>query len=167
MTTPAELFATNLEAAFRVGTRLLEARRRLTDILPLELEQTPDRLATETVVWVDAFLKRWENFQDLLENQLIQGLVILEGESDHVRTRRDRAYFLEKLELVETGEDWFAAGQLRNKLAHGYPLSDPKQVQRINAAYEQVALLTETFNRIRGHALDRDLAQVTVPALET
>ncbi len=165
MSSPAELFASNLDAASRVGQRLVQAQQHLTPILPLAESGPMDSLADDTVVWIDAFLKRWENFQDILEGQLIQGLVILEGESERVRTRRDRAHFLEKLGLVPSAEDWFEAGQLRNQLAHSYPLTNPKQVHRINAAFQRTSLLVATFNRIRAHVQEKGLAGVPVGPL--
>lgn len=161
----ADLMSQNLEAAHRVGERLLQARRRLAGVLPLGPESVVDQFNDETVAWIDAFLKRWENFQDMLEGQIVRGVVILEGESDRTKTRRDRANFLEKLRLVDSADGWFEAGELRNRLAHSYPLAHPKQIQRINAATEGCSLLVETFNRIRRHVQNKNLAAVTVDAL--
>ena len=165
MSEASELLSANLEAAHRVGERLVYARAHLSDVLPLEQGAVTDRLSEDTAVWIDAFLKRWESFQDLIEGQLARGLVIVEGESDHVVTRRDRAQFLEKLGLVDASEAWFDAGQLHNQLAHSYPLSNPKQIRRVNAAYERTGLLIDTFNRIRDHVRTRGLATVAVEAL--
>lgn len=165
MSSPAKLFAENLDAAFRVGQRLIEAQEHLAPILPLEESELVDSFADDTVVWIDAFLKRWENFQDMLEGQLIQGLVILEGESERVTTRRDGAHFLEKLGLAPSAEDWFEAGQLRNQLAHSYPLTNPKQIHRINGAFQRTSLLVATFNRIRAHVQDKGLALVSMAPL--
>ncbi|MFB6261748.1 MAG: hypothetical protein ABEJ96_09340 [Thiohalorhabdaceae bacterium] len=167
MTSPAEVLAANLEAAYRVGQRLIQARDRLADVWPLDESRSPEALDDDTVVWIDAFLKRWENFQDMLDGQLVRGVVLLEGEAERVVTRRDRARLLEKLAIVDSAEAWFDAGQLRNQLVHGYPLSDPKQVHRINAAFGHTDLLIATFDRIRSHVGNRALAAVPVPALQS
>ena len=97
MTDPAQLFAQNLEAAFRVGQRL--------------------------------------------------------------------AQFLEKLGLVPSAAAWFDAGLLRNQLAHSYPLSNPKQIHRINGAFGRTGLLLATFNSVRTHAHDKGLARIPVGPL--
>ncbi|MBS1269287.1 MAG: hypothetical protein MAG794_00236 [Gammaproteobacteria bacterium] len=167
MTQPAELMTENLEAAHRVGERLIRARRRLDDVLPLGSESSVDQLDEDTMAWIDAYLKRWENLQDMLEGQVVRGLVILEGETERIQTRRDRAHFLEKLELVDAAEQWFDAGELRNQLVHSYPLSNPKQIQRVNAATEACDFLIETFNRLLTHVKDNNLVPVSVNLLIT
>lgn len=89
MSEPAELFAANLEAAFRVGERLVRSLHHLESVLPLTEGVSPEELGEEDILRIDAFLKRWENFQDILEGQVVRGMVILEGESDRVETRSD------------------------------------------------------------------------------
>ncbi|MFB6260266.1 MAG: hypothetical protein ABEJ96_11430, partial [Thiohalorhabdaceae bacterium] len=145
MTDPAQLFAHSLEAAFRGGHRLAQARQHLRPLLPLSEDHPVASLDDETAVWIDAFFKRWENFQDMLEGQIIRGLVILEGESETITTRRDRAQFLEKLGLAPSAAAWFDAGQLRIQLLHSYPLANPKQIHRVNGAFQRTGLLLATF----------------------
>lgn len=159
MIQPADLVAENIEAAHRIGKRLIQAQERLSEVLPLE--STPGNLDPDTVAWIDAFLKRWENFQDVLEGQVVRGLIILEGETGRVQTRRDRSHFLEKLGLVDAADVWFEAGELRNRLAHSYPLSNPKQIQRINAAASSSGLLIDTFNRLLKYIKRKELAMVS------
>lgn len=165
MSQAAALLSENLEAAYRIGTRLLGAQRHLADTVPLAEGTRVDDLDEDVIVWIDAFLKRWENFQDVVDGQVARGLVILEGESERVVTRRDRARLLEKLGLVDSAAAWFDAGELRNRLVHSYPLSHPKQIRRINAAWERTELLAGTFDRIRERVLAAGLAQVGVPPL--
>jgi len=115
VTDPAQLFAQNLEAAFRVGQRLAQAQDHLRPVLPLSEDLPGDSLDDDNVVWIDAF--------------------------------------------------WFEAGQLRNQLAHSYPLSNPKQIHRINGAFGRTGLLLATFNSVRTHAHDKGLARIPVGPL--
>jgi hypothetical protein len=162
---PEDLLSANLEAGYRIGQRLIQAWQHLSEVLPLPQEVSVDDLSEGTTVWIDAFLKRWENFQDMLDGQIARGVIILEGETESVVTRRDRAAFLEKMALAPSAEEWFDAGQLRNQLVHSYPLSNPKQKRRLNFAYQYTGLLINTYNRLREHVESRGLAPVTVPQL--
>ena len=107
---------------------------------------------------VDAMIKRVEQLQDILERQVVRSLLACEGEAVRELSVRDRINRLETLTAVPLAERWQALRELRNELAHDYPLQFERQANRINGAFRAIGTLVEILGALMAYAARRGLA---------
>lgn len=159
MTPTARLFAENIAQARRVAARLEKSLARLTPHLPLT-DETLDALDDGGQEALDAFLKRYEQLADLIENRLFRGLALLEGEDLTDKSKRDITMLMEKLGVAENAAAWTACSILRNRLAHDYPTAPGDRASRINQAHAGAALLLNTLRGVEARVRSRGLADI-------
>lgn len=151
-----------MAAAHAVARRLTTSKRRLSGVLPINAEQQLEHLSEEQQEAIDAFLKRFENLQDIIEGRLFRGLLILEHEDLHGRSSRDIANLLEKLGALGSATHWRGLTILRNKLAHEYPTQPDRQAARLNEAYAAIDELIGIYNRLQAYVAAKGLVDVSV-----
>ena len=154
-----EIFAHNFASARRVADRLTVSVQRLDAFFPISAA-VMDRLGEDTQERIDAFIKRFEQLQDIIENRLFRGLAVLEGEDLSAKSKRDLILLMEKFGILTSADDWLGLSILRNKLAHEYPGDAAKQAERLNEAFASVGELTAVLTRIEGHVLKKNLAPI-------
>ncbi len=154
------LFAENHRLTRRVLARLQSSAAKLQDLFPLPASAI-DHLTEPRQETLDAFLKRFEQVVDLVENRLFRGLALLEGEDLAERSKRDITLLMERLDVVGAADAWSACSMLRNKLAHDYPDAPELRAERVNAAFASIPLLTETLRRIEARVRSRGLADIS------
>ncbi len=142
----------NVEAAGRIARRLSGSLNKLSSFVPVsghDLEHLDD-VKQESL---DAFLKRFEQLQDNIENRLFKGIAILENEDVAILSKRDIAIKMEKFRVIISADEWTAISLLRNKLTHDYPGEAEKQAERINEAAKRGKDLLKVNENIKRYAL--------------
>lgn len=145
----------------------------------LHLQGTAARLAAEAIdaAWVatleqrhevaervDAFAARFGRMQDTLGDKLIPEFLRQMAETPG--TALDNLRRLEKLELLDSAEDWLEARNLRNRLVHEYVRDAGEFAGALQRAQELLPLLIATYNRINRSARERlAIADEDWPAL--
>lgn len=137
------------------GRRLAERlRRSMADMAAIA------RLTPETVDALDwsaekdvlAFLKSFEQLQDLTSNRLIRGVLIV-AEVDVVGiSARDAYDKAEKAGALADAARFVDIGRLRHRLVHEYPMDAAARARRINDALALAPALIEEFDRLAAYA---------------
>ena len=137
------------------GRRLAESLRASVSEMaahaPLSAERIDslDRAAQKDVL---AFIKSFEQLQDLASNRLIRGILVasdVEVVGIAARTAYDLA---EKAGALEDAARFADIGRLRNRLAHEYPMDAAARAKRVNDAYALAPALLDEFHRLAAHA---------------
>lgn len=147
-------------AAERVAARLRRSRQALAGVLPVTAADV-GTLPAPAEDAIDAFLKRFEQLQDLIQNGLFRTLALLEGESVAALSRRDIALLMEKLGVIDAADTWSELALLRNMLAHEYPGRPDKQAQRLNLAYAAATPLLAGLDRLKDYVARKQLLPPT------
>lgn len=97
---------------------------------------------------MDAFLKRFENLVNHIQDQIWRRVVVDEGYRDPTElSRRDIADLMEKLGLLSGEQAFREVVRIRNRLARLYPDEPARQAVRLNEAYGAAALLLDCVAR--------------------
>lgn len=131
---PAFYLARNLRSAERVASRLQRLHQRLAPLFPIDAVEV-DGLPEDTVVQMDAFVKRFEQLQSTLAEGVFRGIALVEGYDPAALSRRDVADLMEKLGALPSSALWTGITLLRNRLAHAYPEEPDTQAARLNDAF--------------------------------
>ncbi len=90
----------------------------------------------------DAFLKRFENLVNHLQDQVFRLIVAAEAMRDpRELSRRDTADYMEKLGVIADSDAFFDALRVRNRLSHVYPDEPAKQADQLNAAWSSAEVV--------------------------
>lgn len=100
----------------------------------------------ETAERVEAFVGRFGRLQDTLGDKLLPLLLAALGEIPAAMIDNlDRA---ERLDLINSADDWLAMRKLRNQMVHEY-VEDPEILaSALQSGHEFVAILVATANRM-------------------
>ena len=84
----------------------------------------------------DAFLKRFENLTNHLQDQAFRLIVAAEAVREpSAMSKRDTADYMEKLGAIADSDAFFDALRVRNRLSHAYPDEPARQADQLNAAW--------------------------------
>ena len=64
-------------------------------------------------------------------------------------TLRDLLDALERLDLIDSADDWEAMNDLRNLLVHEYAMVDAARVEKLNEAWKAAPLLIAEASRLQ------------------
>lgn len=119
----------------RLAESLRRSRSRLAAAFPVSAAAVvafDETARTET----DAFLKRFENLANHLQDQVFRLIVAAEAMREpSALSRRDSADYMEKLGVIADSDVFFDAMRVRNRLSHTYPDEPARQAEQLNAAW--------------------------------
>lgn len=134
-------------SANQLAPRLEYAQSLVSHFLPLSASGSQE-VTQEQDIYIAAFLKRFEQFEDLMLKRIVRPLVsLLSDEPDQPRTI-DSLMLLEKVGAIENADRLVAIVNLRNRLVHEYPMSEKLRTERINAAYASAPTLLNEYSRL-------------------
>lgn len=136
--------------------RLAASIEKLRAFIPLSADDI-DRLPEDRQESLDAFLKRFEQLVDIIDNRLFRGLALLEQEDISDKSKRDLTLLMEKWGVLTNADAWSGCSILRNRLAHDYPAAPKQQAERVNAAHAAATLLLQTLDGIAERVRSRGL----------
>jgi hypothetical protein len=105
------------------------------------LESDPD-LAER----VDAFVSRFGRLQDTIGDRLLPALLAALGEP--VAAAIDNLDRAERLELIDSADDWLATRRLRNQMIHEYVEDLTMLASALETGHAFVSVLTGTAHRL-------------------
>lgn len=150
----AQLLAQNVAAAAAVARRLVETREDLGARFPMDADAI-DRLGRVERREVDGLLKQVENLQDTLGGRVFRGILLAGDEDVAGLTPRDVANRMAALGVIVDAAAWRRLNDLRNRLAHEYPLDRARQTLLVNDAFAAIAPLLETLARVEAYVRTR------------
>lgn len=124
-----------------LAAKLRDVLVQLAPYLPFDAERVEAVEAANSLL-TDAFLKRFENLVNHLQNQLWRRVAVEQGFRNPAdMSRRDLADLMEKLGLLASADDFVEVVRVRNRLSHLYPGDPARQATRLNQAHKQSAVL--------------------------
>jgi uridylate kinase len=106
---------------------------------------------------LDAFLKRYEQLINAIQDELFKVVAIGGGEDVRGLARREVAELMARLGALLSAES-FRLVAIRNRIAHSYPDDPGRQATNLNAAYETVPDLLAAHDGVRRY-LERRLPE--------
>jgi len=105
----------------------------------------------EKVETIDSFIFRFSKMQDSMVEKLFPFTLEFLGEEVRNKPFIDILNQLEKLEILESAEEWKRLRELRNLLTHTYPWETEELIENIAIALSYSERLIEIYERFKNY----------------
>lgn len=143
-----------LLAAAGCARRLERPQKKLAQRFPMNAA-TIAALPPETEDDLDAFLKRFEQLVNTLQDEIFKAIAVLGGEDIHGLARREIAELMERLGALPSAATFRTLVAIRNRVAHVYPDDPARQAANLNEAYAAVGDLMSAHETARRYLEQR------------
>jgi len=107
---------------------------------------------------VNSFLFNYIKIQDKIGAKVFKNLLYeLKEISDYSMPMIDVLNTLEKMNIIESADDWDRLREIRNNITHDYPADIEERIENINLALEGYEMLKKIFIRIKDYSVSRGL----------
>lgn len=137
-----------LASCAHLHSGFLYTARYVEPLMPISADRI-DGLSDADEMAVLAYLKRFEQFEDVLNRTLKALSKIMEHGKIERLTSRDVTRRAHALGILESEKVWADAVRTRNALAHEYPLSPVKRAEQLAAAWTTRDTLIRTWDAIQ------------------
>ena len=144
-----------LRSAEGCARRLARSQGRLAEQFPLSAARLT-ALPPDVEDDLDAFLKRYEQLVNTIQDELFKVVAIVGGEDVRGLARREVAELMDRLGALPSAASFRLLVAIRNRIAHSYPDDPERQAGNLNAAYEAVPDLLAAHEGVRRY-LERRL----------
>lgn len=138
----------SFEACDKHLLRMGNAARDMWPNMPLTKDVYRD-LSDEDVRCMDQFVYRFSKFQDVMGAKLFR--YILEWLQEDVSTFSmiDVLNKLERLKIIDDAKEWQYVRELRNAIAHDYPLDEGEVIESLNELFNRQEDLRKIYSRLK------------------
>jgi len=150
-----------LRSAEGCARRLARSQGKLAaqfPLLPARLTALPPDVEDD----LDAFLKRYEQLVNAIQDELFKVVAIVGGEDVRGLARREVVELMDRLGALPSAASFRLLVAIRNRIAHSYPDDPERQAGNLNAAYEAVPDLLAAHEGVRRY-LERRLPKGPFP----
>ena len=144
-----------LRSAEGCAQRLARSQGKLAAQFPLSPARVT-KLPPDVEDDLDAFLKRYEQLVNTIQDELFKVVAIVGGEDVRGLARREMAELMDRLGALPSAASFRLLVAIRNRIAHSYPDDPERQAGNLNAAYEAVPDLLAAHEGVRRY-LERRL----------
>ncbi|PYO56718.1 MAG: hypothetical protein DMD83_13025 [Candidatus Rokuibacteriota bacterium] len=144
-----------LRSAEGCARRLARSQGKLAAQFPLSPARVT-ALPPDAEDDLDAFLKRYEQLVNAIQDELFKVVAIVGGEDIRDLARREVAELMDRLGALPSAATFRLLVTIRNRIAHSYPDDPERQARNLNAAYEAVPELLAAHEGVRRY-LERRL----------
>ena len=144
-----------LRSAEGCARRLARSQGKLAAQFPLSPARVT-ALPPDVEDDLDAFLKRYEQLVNTIQDELFKVVAIVGGEDVRGLARREMAELMDRLGALPSAASFRLLVAIRNRIAHSYPDDPERQAGNLNAAYETVPDLLAAHEGVRRY-LERRL----------
>lgn len=102
----------------------------------------------EKLKTIDSFILRFVKIQDRMGEKLFPALLETLGEYKSNMSLIDVLHRLEKLELINSSDEWIDYRKLRNSLTHEYPNNRKEIAETIKLAVDVYKTMREIYSHI-------------------
>ena len=103
---------------------------------------------------VNSFLFNYMKIQDKIGAKLLRSILFeLKEIDDDSVPMKDVLNRLEKLHLIESAREWDTLREIRNAIAHEYPLDTQERTENITMALEGYGTLKRMYTRLKNGTL--------------
>ncbi|MDP2902568.1 MAG: nucleotidyltransferase domain-containing protein, partial [Methylovulum sp.] len=108
------------------------------------------QLSKDEIQDIDQYLYRFSKLQDAMGEKLFKLIISQYEENTEKLSFIDILNKLEKLQLIQSAEDWKILRQIRNDLAHEYEDDPNKIVWMLNNIYSKKQLIEDIYLKLKG-----------------
>ncbi len=133
--------------------RIKEALNELSELFPLQ----PDiyaNLSSEKVRCIDQFIFRFSKLQDAMGAKMFRYILILWDEDIESLPMRDILNRLERYLIIPSASEWLYIRELRNEIAHDYPIDEKDTITVLNELVTKTDVLLTIYARLKERALN-------------
>ena len=128
--------------------RINEALKELSDILPLTAESYAS-LDSEQIRCLDQFIFRFSKLQDAMGAKIFRYLLEYLDEDVAALPMRDILNRLERFRILPDANEWVYIRELRNEIAHDYPLMENDVVHILNELLSKTEVLFGIYEKLK------------------
>ena len=128
--------------------RINEALEELSSTLPLSAESYA-QLNSEQIRCIDQFIFRFSKLQDAMGAKIFRYILEYLDEDVTSLPMRDILNRLEKYKLLPDANEWIYIRELRNEIAHDYPLMENDVVHILNELFSKVNTMYGIYEKLK------------------
>ena len=128
--------------------RINEALNALSSILPLTPESYAS-LDSEQIRCLDQFIFRFSKLQDSMGAKIFRFLLEYLDEDVTALPMRDILNRLERFQILPDANEWIYIRELRNEIAHDYPLMENDVVHILNELLSKTDALYCIYDKMK------------------
>ena len=128
--------------------RINEALEELSSTLPLTIENYV-LLNSEQVRCIDQFIFRFSKLQDAMGAKIFRYILEYLDEDVTSLPMRDILNRLEKYKFLPDANEWIYIRELRNEIAHDYPLMENDVVNILNELFTKVNTMYGIYDKLK------------------
>ena len=152
MTTARQELKERMERAFAVCDRQIQRiEEALSDLgmtMSMSVEEHSD-LTREQIRCLDQFIFRFSKLQDTMDAKLFRQVLAYLEEDVTTLPMIDILRLMERYGFIDQADEWATIRELRNEIAHDYPLLENDAVAAINELIRQFDTLKVIYDRLR------------------
>ena len=141
-----------MERAFAVCDRQIQRiEEALSDLgmtMPMSVEEHAN-LTREQIRRLDQFIFRFSKLQDTMGAKLFRQVLAYLEEDVTTLPMIDILRLMERYGFIDQADEWATIRELRNEIAHDYPLLENDAVAAINELIRQFDTLKVIYDRLR------------------
>ena len=128
--------------------RINEALEELSSTLPLTTESYA-QLSSEQIRCIDQFIFRFSKLQDAMGAKIFRYILEYLDEDVTSLPMRDILNRLEKYKFLPDANEWIYIRELRNEIAHDYPLMENDVVHILNELFSKVDIMYGIYDKLK------------------
>lgn len=128
--------------------RINEALEELSSTLPLTTESYA-QLSSEQIRCIDQFIFRFSKLQDAMGAKIFRYILEYLDEDVTSLPMRDILNRLEKYKFLPDANEWIYIRELRNEIAHDYPLMENDVVHILNELFSKVNTMYGIYDKLK------------------
>ena len=153
MAASRDLLTESIAMAEAVAIRLRHSQQVLGAFLPTDAERFA-ALDLHQQMLTDAMLKQFESLQDIMQRRVFRAFLSVQNLTVRGLSHREIGMLVHRQGALRDLDCWRGLADLRNELAHDYPLDLDRRARCINRAYAAIGPLLEILD-----ALKEDIAR--------
>ncbi len=130
--------------------RIDEALRGLKVDFPITLE-TYQSFDSDQIRCRDQFIFRFSNLQDAIGAKIFRYTLEILEEDVTSLPMRDILNRLERFNIIPSADEWIYIRELRNEIAHDYPLYENEIVAILNELVVKVEVVIDIYNKLKAY----------------
>lgn len=128
--------------------RINEALGELSSVLPLSSNDYAT-LNSEQIRCLDQFIFRFSKLQDAMGAKIFRYMLEYLDEDVSALPMRDILNRLERYHFLPDANEWIYIRELRNEIAHDYPLLENDVVHILNELFSKVDILYGVYDKLK------------------
>ncbi len=131
--------------------RLHYAANQLADFFPITVDKY-NSFSEATIGHFDQLVFRFTKLQDEIGNTTFRLLLEFFEEDIANKPFRDILNILERLQIIDLSDDWLIMREIRNDLAHEYPMMHDETIEKLNLLFTKLLPLEQILATIEQKA---------------